>query len=153
MSKFNLEVIPGAGLTTMKISGHLDEDFIQSEVNLPSTDIIKFDFAKLDGINSCGIREFITLLKRFPTTSMIEYHNCPPTFIIQVNMVNGFLAPNRKVMSLFAPYIGVVTENEVLHFYDMAGFKSSDILSVIKINDEDHEFDGSIQKYFRFLGP
>ena len=151
MSKFNLEFFSEAHFTTIKIFGHLDEEFIQSEVDLPSADIIRFDLASLDGINSCGIREFISLLKRIPLTSMIEYHNCPTIFIIQVNMVNGFLGQNRKVVSLFAPYVGIQSENEILHFYEMKGLNTSDILKVVKINDEDHEFDGSIEKYFRFL--
>jgi hypothetical protein len=151
MSKFNLEVVPDVSFTIIKIFGHLDEEFIQSEVNLPPSDIIRFDLAKLDGINSCGIREFISLLKRIPLATMIEYHNCPTIFIIQVNMVNGFLGQNRKVISLFAPYVGIQTENEALYFYEMNGLNTSDILKVIKINDEDHEFDGSIEKYFRFL--
>ena len=151
MSKFKLEIISESGYITIKFVGHLDEDFIQREIDLPSSEVVKCDLSRLDGINSCGIREFITFLKRIPSTTMIEYHNCPPVFIMQVNMVNGFLGLNRKVFSLFAPYVGVDTENEVLYFYETSGLKASDVLSIIKMNDEDHEFDGSIEKYFRFL--
>lgn len=151
MTKFKFDIRQDLGSIEIKVVGHLDENFIQSEHTIPNGTLVKFNLDKLEGINSCGIREFINLLKRFPAETQVEYSHCPPFFIQQVNLVNGFLATNRKISSLYVPYIGLESENEVTQFVDATSLKISDVKKVIHINGEDYEFDGFIEKYFRFL--
>lgn len=151
MSKFIFEIGQISGVVEIKVSGHLDENFIQSDQVIPAGPLVKFNLDKLEGINSCGIREFINLLKRIPPETQIEYTHCPPFFIQQVNIVNGFLASHRKISSLYVPYVGTESEKEMIQFIDAKSLKISDVQKVINIDGEDYEFDGFIEKYFRFL--
>ncbi len=107
MSKFEFEIKPSDEETLIQISGHLDENFVHSDYKIPNSKKIVFDLEKLQGINSCGIRDFINLLRDIPSTASVEYQKCPPLFIQQVNIVNGFLSSQRKVVSLYAPYIEI----------------------------------------------
>jgi hypothetical protein len=151
MSKFEFEIESSAEQTVIKISGHLDENFIHTEHQIPTTKKVIFDLERLEGINSCGIRDFINLLKDIPELTSVEYEKCPPLFIQQVNIVNGFLSPQRKVVSLFAPYIGIDDEEEMNHFIDVRNLNVSQIEKAIHVNGKEYEFDGIIEKYFRFL--
>jgi hypothetical protein len=151
MSKFEFEIKPSDDVAKVKISGHLDENFVHTDYKLPPSKKIVFDLEKLQGINSCGIRDFINLLKDVPATTDIEYEKCPPFFIQQVNIVNGFLSSQRKVISLYAPYIGVEDEDEINHFIDARGLDLSTIQKNITIDGKEYEFDGIVEKYFRFL--
>lgn len=151
MTKLKFDIGQESGKVEIKIVGHLDENFIQNEHTIPAGALVKFNLEKLEGINSCGIREFINLLKRISSETQVEYHHCPPFFIQQVNIVNGFLASNRKIASLYVPYVGVESEKEVTQFIVATNLTISGVQKTITINGEAYEFDGFIDKYFRFL--
>jgi hypothetical protein len=151
MSKFEFEIKSYADETVITISGHLDENFIHSEYQIPASKKVIFDLENLEGINSCGIRDFINLLKDIPDSTAVEYGKCPPLFIQQVNIVNGFLSPQRKVVSLYAPYIGIEDEEEMNHFIDVRSLNISQIERSVSLNGKEYEFDGVIEKYFRFM--
>lgn len=151
MSKFEFEIKSSEDVTEIKISGHLDENFIHTEYQIPSSKRVIFDLEKLEGINSCGIRDFINLLKDIPDSTSVEYEKCPPLFIQQVNIVNGFLSTQKKVVSLYAPYIGIDDEEEINHFIDVRSLNPSQIEKTIIINGKEYEFDGILDKYFRFM--
>ncbi len=151
MSKFEFEIKSSPDQTVIKISGHLDENFIHTEHKIPTSKKVIFDLEKLEGINSCGIRDFINLLKDIPDSTLVEYEKCPPLFIQQVNIVNGFLSPQRKVVSLYAPYIGIDDEEEMNHFMDVRSLNLAQIEKTVKVDGKEYEFDGIIDKYFRFM--
>jgi len=151
MSKFEFEIKSSVVSTVIKISGFLDENFVHTDYKIPPCEKIVFDLEKLQGINSCGIRDFINLLKEIPSSAIVEYEKCPPLFIQQVNIVNGFLSSQRRVVSLYAPYIGVEDEDELNHFIDVRNLNISEIQKMISVQGKDYEFDGVVEKYFRFL--
>jgi hypothetical protein len=151
MAKFSFEISQESNIVKVKIHGHLDEEFIETEYSIPQACCVKFDLEKLENINSCGIREFINMLKKIPALTQVEYHNCPSFFVSQVNMVNGFLGANRELISVFAPYIGMKTDHKVMKHFITSNLNLADVPKFMKIENEEYEFDGSVEKFFRFL--
>ncbi len=136
----------------LQFEGFIDEDFIQKDIQLNQSAKFVFDFQKTIGINSCGIREMVQLIKRAESTSAIDYINCPPFIIAQMNMVNGFLGPNKKVVSLYIPYS---SENPAKNLNVHTLVKDIDAKKLpVTFKDENGielKFDGSAVKFFKFL--
>jgi hypothetical protein len=151
MSTFKVETRIESEATVLIFTGILNEDFVQADFDIPNSKLVKFNLSELKSINSCGIRDLIKYLRRFPEDSSIEFHHCPAFFIQQVNMVGGFLNKMRSISSFYAPYIGIENEDEWSEFYETKLINLSEIPKTIERNGQTYEFDGSIEKFFRFL--
>lgn len=53
-------------------------------------------------INSYGVRAWIDAVRRVPAEAQLEFVECPPPVVDQMNMVAGFLG-RGKVTSFYAP--------------------------------------------------
>lgn len=130
----------------IKIEGIIDEYFLFSSISFtPASDIV-LDLAKLEKINSCGIREFISWLTSLPGEINVNYINCPIFFINQSNMVHGIVSKNRKIVSFYCPYFNEEKDEEV------------EILTrleeIVEMKAPVHEgltFDSIEKKFFNFL--
>lgn len=66
-------------------------------------------------INSFGVRSWIDAVRKVPGDCTLEFTECPPPVIDQMNMVAGFLG-RGKVVSFYAPMAceGCSAEQDVL---------------------------------------
>ncbi len=137
--------------TVFHLSGKIDEDFRRKDIELNDLKKITFNFRDLTMINSCGIREWIDFLKAIPTDVKIQYEECTPIIVTQMNIISGFLRPNIKVVSFYAPYFDPSDETETLHL-----IHAKDITAVLppvvkNAAGEQLDFDAHPEKYFHFL--
>lgn len=87
----------------LSLIGVIDEnsDFKTEFASLKKT--VTLDLAGIDLINSCGVREWVHAVEQFPADIKVEYVNCSPRIVEQINYVANFLG-RGKVRSFFAPY-------------------------------------------------
>jgi hypothetical protein len=100
---------------TISIKGNIDEDFSIELEEIKGCSEISLDFSKVKKINSFGIREFIYFLEVIPQSVKVQFHNCPPLFVHQLNIVEGLLPPNAEVKSLNGLFFCPTCHKEILH--------------------------------------
>lgn len=155
MSKFDLKIDKNADAAKITITGIIDEDVDFNEFSLNGINQMEFDLNSVKSINSCGIREWIKWLGTNSKAKM-TYINCPKIIVDQINMVDGFLPQNGKVLSFYVPYYNddSGTEKNVL-FRHGTEFTESAVTPPEKVVDETGnamEMDVIESKYFKFLG-
>lgn len=155
MSKFDLKIDKNADAAKITITGIIDEDVDFNEFSLNGINQMEFDLNSVKSINSCGIREWIKWLGTNSKAKM-TYINCPKIIVDQINMVDGFLPQNGKVLSFYVPYYNddSGTEKNVL-FRHGTEFTDSAVTPPEKVVDETGnamEMDVIESKYFKFLG-
>jgi len=139
----------------LKMEGNFDE-----KMSLPAIDetfeVIHFDLKGLRAINSVGIKNWLNWVNSLKTEKF-SFSNCPVSFIMQANMVEGFLPQGSSVSSFVVPYYCEVCDEEARHLFSPA--------DVTVENDQVHfntphpkcekgcelELDVNEKKYFKFL--
>lgn len=154
MSKFELKLQPAGDELKVNISGIIDEDVDFSVYKISDSKKIEFDFKNVRSINSCGIREWIKWLAQ-AKTAQLNFVNCPKIIIDQINMVDGFLPSNAKVLSFFVPYYNDEngTEKNILFRYGQE-FSEGSVSIPEKVTDDsgaEMEMDVIESKYFKFI--
>jgi len=88
---------------TYKFTGDVDEHFRQKDVPRIKAGLITLVLEGINNFNSCGIREWIYLLRDMSELGRIRFTRCSVTMVDQVNMVPDSLG-SGSVESFFAPY-------------------------------------------------
>lgn len=140
------------GVLHVQLIGNIDEDTDLSEILEMQFDQVIFDFNQVAMINSCGIREWIKFLDQLSASS-VQYENCPQIIIEQINMVHGFIRPETKLVSFYAPYYCDECDKESKAHILSENIKNK---KAPKISCPDcgneMEFDALEASYFNFLG-
>lgn len=137
------------------LSGQIDETFPPELMDISPAAEIVIDLDQIKLINSLGIREWIKFVNHLSQAKTIEFVKCPKIFIDQVNMVQGFIGSNCKVMSFYVPYFNEdndVEKNILFTFGQEYGDGFLNVEPEIKLPDGTQmEIDVVEQKYFKFL--
>lgn len=154
MSKFELKIDKNEDAAKIAIAGIIDEDVDFSAYNLSGVNQLEFDLNGIKSINSCGIREWIKWLGTNSKAKM-TYLNCPKIIVDQINMVDGFLPENGKVLSFYVPYYNDEngSEKNILFRYGKE-FDETGVTVPETVTDESGlamEMDIIESKYFKFL--
>lgn len=83
--------------------GEVDEHFRQKDVPRVKKAKITFVLEDISNFNSCGIREWIYLVRDIGELGSLSFTKCSVTMIDQINMVPDSLGKG-SVESFFAPY-------------------------------------------------
>jgi len=83
--------------------GDIDENFRQQDVPRIEKNEIIFELGEVLNFNSCGIREWIFLVREIGSCGTLIFRNCSVTMIDQINMVPDSLGVGI-IESFFAPY-------------------------------------------------
>lgn len=83
--------------------GDVDEHFRQKDVPRIRKSQITFVLEDINNFNSCGIREWIYLIRDISELGTLTFTKCSVTMIDQINMVPDSLGKGH-VESFFAPY-------------------------------------------------
>jgi hypothetical protein len=134
------------------LNGNIDEDFNLPEADFKDANELDIDFSKVKKINSFGIREFIYALELIPATVTINYLNCPPLFIHQLNIVEGLLPVNAHVRSLNGLFFCPTCHKETLHRMEEP-FLPDTVDEDLKCPDDASvlEFFYNKESFFKFL--
>ena len=100
--KYSEEFVDDAHM--IHFSGDIDEDSVFDDIKLSQKKKVILDFQNITGINSCGIREWIKLMKTVPSDSHVTCIHCQKEIIDQANMIDGFFPDNTFISSFYIPY-------------------------------------------------
>ncbi len=146
---------------TILMEGGIDEDSIFPKIDLSGVEReVVVDLAKVEHINSIGIRSWLNWFKPMATKYKFVLINCPRVVVMQMNMVDGFLPVNSRVESFFVPYYCETCdlESEVLFRVGKEVTLQNGAVKIdyspqgtCKTPDCAIEIDANEAKYFRFL--
>jgi hypothetical protein len=149
----SIEIKQTANEVVYRFVGDVDEHFRQKDVPRIKKSNITFILEEINNFNSCGIREWIYLIRDIEGLGKLKFTKCSVTMIDQINMVPDSLGKGH-VESFFAPYfcncggevnrLIVVEENlEQLQAKQAPDFKCEKC-------DKPLEFDALEESYFLF---
>lgn len=88
--------------TKASLQGTLDENAdLKPLAQIKGATVI--NFKAVQRVNSCGVRDWVTLLGKIPPTAPLTYEECPMVVVKQLNAVPAFQG-KAKVTSFYAPY-------------------------------------------------
>lgn len=148
-SKFTVQKASEKGKQIVYLSGNIDEDARFDELKKVRGPVI-FDFGGVTAINSCGVRNWVNLLKGFKQAD-IAYRRCPPTIVKQLNMVPSFMG-RAKVESVFVPYVCHNCDHEQRLLVEVRATRAGlpPRLRCENCGKEEMEIDGEEQQYLAF---
>lgn len=153
-STMQLSVQPAGDSLSVSIGGKIDEDADFSPHALQDGKTIEVDFAQVQTINSCGIREWMKWIKTAPSSKFV-YKNCPKVIVDQINMVEGFLPASGSVQSFFVPYYNEDSGNEKSVLFELGkDFVPGKVTPPAEVKDDSGqvmELDVIESKYFKFV--
>lgn len=132
--------------------GVFDEDVVFKPLK-PSSQVA-LQLEKVEAINSCGIREWITWMQSMSDRTVIELHKCPKIIVDQINMVEGFLPKNGKVMSFFVPYFCEDEGEEKSILFKLGEHFTENSVNApdqLVLDGKSFELDVIAAKYFKFI--
>ena len=135
--------------------GDVDEDFKQKDVPRTKRPVIAFDLGAVNNFNSCGIREWIYLVRDMGELGHLVFRNCSVTMVDQINMVPDSLG-SGSIESFFAPYYcnhcEVKAVDKLINVADSLAEISAHQAPAFKCSNCSHdlEFDALEDSYFSF---
>jgi len=115
---------------TYFVSGDITEACDLGSFNLPISTSIRFDLGNVRTINSCGVREWISWIKKLKISPV--YTNCPQSVVMQFNMVKELLSNNARVESIRVPaYCENCGEQKVFVLTSGTDFKPGEKLEYV----------------------
>ena len=153
-TKFSVELNIQNGQANVGLSGLMDEDMDLSKIASINEEKLFIDFNDVTGINSCGIRDWITFLNELPDSISIVYINCPQVIIEQMNMVKGFVPEGAAIESFYAPFFCESCDNEekvLMKPSDINEGKAPSDLKCSSCGAVGLEFDALPNQYFHFI--
>ncbi len=152
--KFSTSITVEGDRSTVNLAGIMDEDMDLQKLESIKEGIIVFDFEKVQSINSCGIRDWISFVSPKSETAKISYRHCPKVIIEQMNMVKGFLPEGTQIESFYAPFFCESCDHEeniLLRPDQIVERKAPGDVKCSNCGESGMDFDALPQQYFHFL--
>lgn len=150
---FHFDVVESGGRCHINLIGMIDENTNLNNLLKYKGQTLVFNFKKVTSINSCGIRTWVNFIKELGTSNM-EFTECPPGIVRQMNMVPSFLG-SAKVTSVYVPYVCDSCEHELDQLVQIQDYKSGkpieETIKCEKCSSEEMEIDGNVKQYFAFV--
>ena len=131
------------------LSGFLDENS-DLKVLESLTGKSEIDFKSVTRVNSCGVREWVNLIKKLPAAEL-SYVECPMVVVKQINAVPDFLG-TAKVLSFYGPYFCENCDEEELKLIQVGDVSNAQPPQLkCSTCSKDLSFDAIPGQYFSFL--
>lgn len=150
----NFSKMEADGKTVYKLDGVINEEVdlgFMSE--LPAGPVV-INTKDVERINSCGVREWIQALKTVPDGVNLEYTECSPAFLDQINMISNFTG-DGEVKSIYVPYVCESCDGKKDVLVDFSEALKDDELELPEITctdcDEEMELGDDPDQLFSFL--
>lgn len=121
-SSFKVEGLDIEGGGMIRLSGVIDEHPDLSFLS-KLKGRVHISLKGVRRINSFGVRAWIDAIRRVPAEANLEFIECPPPVIDQINMVAGFLGKGR-VVSFYAPMTCEACDIEVNELFQVAAVRA-----------------------------
>ncbi len=102
-ASLEVEIVESQDHVVYWFRGDVDENFKQTELPRVGRSTITFELEQVNNFNSCGIREWIYLVRDMAALGHLIFRHCSVTMVDQINMVPDLLA-NGEIESFYAPY-------------------------------------------------
>ncbi len=149
---FHFEMTEIQNATRVNLIGIIDEDTDFSTLLKLKNSPVIFNFKEVTSINSCGIRTWVNFIKEL-TGSTLEFTECPPLIVRQMNMVPSFIG-NATVNSVFVPYVCDGCDHEQNLLVSVTDYKKggpiAETIQCENCKSEEMEMDGNAKQYFAF---
>lgn len=138
------------------LNGDIDENSNFTEIQLENFSNIVVDFKEVTGVNSCGIREWVTFVINEIGPRKLVYKNCGLIIIDIISTIRDFTTDNTFFESFELPYFCEMCSNEETQYINVEDLTFSDeniqIPSPLcsKCNSK-MEFDSTEDQYLEFL--
>ena len=99
---FSFEKTDTDDVTTLKLSGSIDEDSHIEEIYKGAKKTIVINLKKINMINSVGIREWVNAIE-VENDKDITLVEVATSVVAQINMISNFIG-RAKIQSFYAPY-------------------------------------------------
>lgn len=154
MGKLEVKSDKAGEKLNLTLAGSIDEDTDFNQIPFGGAKEIEIKMGGVKSINSCGIREWIKWISTAGGAN-IQWHECPKVIVDQINMVDGFLPNNAKVLSFFVPYYNdeMGSEKNVLFRFGTE-FTANSVTPPASVKDDEGnlmEMDVIEAKYFKFI--
>ena len=153
MGKLDFKIDKKADGILITMTGVIDEDADFGRAQIAGAKKIELHLSGVKSINSCGIRDWIKWMSQAGTAE-IQWIECPKVIVDQVNMVDGFLPTNARVVSFYVPYFNESLGEEKNVLYRLGTeYKDKTVQHpVVKGGGgEEFELDVIESKYFKFI--
>lgn len=136
--------------------GEVDEFFKQKEVPRMKAANIHLVLEEISHLNSCGIREWVNMVKDFSKEGRLIFKRCSVAMVDQINMVPDSVA-GGQVESFYAPYAcddhGEIAKLiDLKTMYQAIASRQPPVMHCDECSKE-LEFDALPGSYFLFLAP
>lgn len=98
--------------TLVVLRGEIDENAELDELKQRLSGPVTFHLAGVRRINSCGVREWLGLMRALAEVADLTFTHCSTVFVNQMNTIHNFRG-NAEIQSFQAPYICESCEIEV----------------------------------------
>lgn len=151
--KFFVNLNISNGEATIDLKGMMDEDMDLSKASQVNEKTLIFNFSGVEGINSCGIRDWIEFLGKINGVEKIIYEQCPQVIIEQMNMVKGFVPDKAEINSFYAPFFCESCDNEEKVLLKASDIKANGVPEDLPCSKCKNplEFDAIPNQYFHFI--
>jgi len=141
--------------TTVTFRGGIDENVDLAALARELDGDIVFDLRGISYINSCGVREWVNLMRSLPRVRTLSFTHCSPAIVAQLNLVYNFRG-DAVVRSVYVPYYCRACEHEVSRLFDVGARSPDDLLAslprvVCDWCTTEMECDELPERYFAFL--
>ncbi|MEI6398333.1 MAG: hypothetical protein WCO71_06165 [Pseudomonadota bacterium] len=104
LGSLKIDITESPGRVTYKVVGKVDDSFKHGDVPRIKAEHIILDLEGITDFNSCGVREWVFLIKDLGSLGKITFTNCSIAMVDQFNMVPESIGTGT-VESFFAPYV------------------------------------------------
>lgn len=113
------DLMERGNLVLVRLDGAITEDNrLQERMALVQGRKILINLAKVERINSCGVRDWVRWLQQLESQgNSIHLVACSPAVVAQLNMVRNFCGARGHVVSFQAPYYCETCDRELRETY------------------------------------
>jgi hypothetical protein len=156
LGSLNVEITESTDVVRYKFSGDVDDAFKHGDVPRVKAATIILDLEGITNFNSCGVREWVFLIRDLGDLGQLDFTKCSIAMVDQLNMVPESLGKG-VVSTFYAPYV-CEEHGDVEQLIDVLK-EGSSLLShqpPSRNCGKCHEpliFDAMADSYFLFLSP
>lgn len=104
LGSLKVEITESKDTVLYRFVGDVDDAFKHSDVPRVKASTIVLDLEGLTNFNSCGVREWVFLIKDLGELGSLDFTKCSIAMVDQLNMVPESLGKGR-VSTFYAPYV------------------------------------------------
>jgi len=142
------------GSMTVSFHGGVDENVNLDDLAEELAGEVTFDLRGVTFINSCGVREWVNLMRSLTRVRTLAFTHCSTAVVAQLNLVFNFRG-NAEVRSVYVPYYCHACDSECSCLHEIEGKSLDQVLqSLPRLCDScgaEMECDELPERYFAFL--